>query len=258
MSLHWENGHWIDTATGAAVNPRDYMTGKTSQPTLEQVNKAAADFPKGQLNTTVQTMLVPEGWMLISYWISNDSTRARFQTFLEAHGLLSLELMKGSVYLGPTNEVLDKQVEDEARRVMSECKGRASVTAFPGVFGQDVARTFSDRVVTNALADLQKQEEAVTELEAFLTDGKKMFNDKGKELDPLTTGAGRLNALKDAVDAANGIMTRFSGNAALEKMAEKLSLRQRQIQAWVVKVDSTYKRYAAMERGRRKVPKGVA
>lgn len=201
-------------------------------------------------------LVLPEGWVTIFYGIPEEQTdlRNKVRELVKEHGLHSQDL-GGSVYVGPESPQLDDKLEAAIQEVEKKA-GRPNLVR---LIRNDVRRNgdrvyLRDKIVDTAMQEMHLVEFSIDELEKALTPGSGVVikDKKGKPRDLLSTGYARLNNGKKMLEDVEAVVLRFQGEETLEKEAEKLHLRCRQVTAWVERVDKFYKRWADGERVRRK------
>ncbi len=227
----WEKGRWTTVTT-------------TEEP---------ADMPQG-LRTGLQETHLPTNWVLVVYGIPSrsDSLRDRLRKILKRHGLYSIDI-GGSVYMGVRKVDLDTRVNEIIEKLKRDTGMAELVHFIVGDYDEVTAAFFKDRITENVQADVRLVEESIVELEKALA-GEIVLKDPKteKERDLMSLGESRIRNAKLLLESAEAVVARFTGNAALEADADRIRLRMTQIRTWVGSVENGFKRWADVERARRK------
>ena len=196
---------------------------------------------------------LPKGWVQVVYGIPETSSglRDRLRKIVKGYGLISIDL-GGSVYMGVRKLELDNALGNIVKKIERETGMKDLVRLIPGDYDELEAAFFKDRVTGNLLSDAQEAEQAIAELEKALAGEITLVDKENKPRDLLSLGESRLRSAKKVLESADAVTARFAGIEALEQESERIRLRMTQIRTWVESVDKGYKRWAEIERARRR------
>jgi hypothetical protein len=218
----------------------------------EQTAVAVDDMPKG-LEEGLKEVHLPKGWVLTSYGIPEKSAslRDRLRKVLKAHGLISIDVIPGSVYFGVREPELDKALEYIIKEIEKETGLKDLVKLLPGDFDEVTAAFLKNRIVANLLGDVEEAQGSIAELEKALAGEITLVDPKTKKpRDLLSLGESRIRNARHVIQEADSVTSRFGGSEALEAEAERIRLRMTQIRTWVDAVEKGYKRWAEVEKAR--------
>jgi len=217
----------------------------------------------GRTASGVVTRQLPKNWVLVVYGIpqAESQLRGELRKILRQHGLWKVDL-GGSVYAGVSTPELDKKVGETVELLKKKvgpqrlAKMRQDgmsdlVTFYPGTYEATIAQKFRDGLMENLMGDIQQAEDSIEELEGALVGKVKILGPKDKPRDLLSTGSGRINSAYKLLEGAENLILRFGAAPGLEKDAEKITLRIRQLKTWTDNVKKSYLKWASLERARR-------
>lgn len=219
----------------------------------KKIEPEPKDMPGALVREDAFKRRLPKNWYLAVYGIPQGESglRRRLCRVLKTHGLQSID-RGGSVYMGPVNAKMDVHVRNVVDKLRAKTGMSDLVTLFEGDYDQATAAVFLSKVVGRAMEEMGMEEAKIAELQRALAGEVKIVNEKGKEQNIVTTGYGRIDSAKKAIEEVDSLIIRFQGSASLEQEGERIRTRVEQLRAWLQKIEGGFTRYAAAERARQK------